>query len=34
MGGPARDRAGKLTPVETAILFLDEWRKQYGVKQE
>lgn len=29
-----RARAGKLSPVETAILFLDEWRKQYGVKQE
>jgi spore maturation protein CgeB len=28
-----RSRAGKLTPVETAILFLDEWRKQYGVRQ-
>lgn len=29
-----RARAGKLTPVETAILFLDEWQKQYGLKQE
>jgi len=28
-----RARAGKLTPVETAILFLDEWRKQYGSRQ-
>jgi spore maturation protein CgeB len=25
-----RGRQGKLTDVETAILFLDEWRKQYG----
>jgi spore maturation protein CgeB len=28
-----RSKAGKLTPVETAILFLDEWRKQYGTKE-
>jgi spore maturation protein CgeB len=25
-----RGRRGRLTDVETAILFLDEWRKQYG----
>ncbi|WP_243367961.1 CgeB family protein [Fundidesulfovibrio soli] len=25
-----RAKAGRLSPVETAILFLDEWRKQYG----
>lgn len=25
-----RAKAGRLTPLETAILFLDEWRKQYG----
>ena len=29
-----RSKAGKLTPVETAILFLDEWRKQYGTKED
>ncbi|GFK94241.1 hypothetical protein NNJEOMEG_02083 [Fundidesulfovibrio magnetotacticus] len=29
-----RARAGKLDAVETAILFLDEWRKQYGGKKE
>ncbi len=29
-----RSRAGSLTPVETAILFLDEWRKQYGVRPQ
>jgi spore maturation protein CgeB len=29
-----RAKAGKLTPVETAILFLDEWQKQYGTKQD
>jgi len=29
-----RAKAGKLTPVETAILFLDEWRKQYGSRKE
>lgn len=28
-----RAKAGKLTPVETAILFLDEWRKQYGNRE-
>lgn len=25
-----RARQGKLTPLETSLLFLDEWRKQYG----
>ena len=29
-----RAKAGKLSPVETAILFLDEWQKQYGTKQD
>jgi len=29
-----RAKAGKLSAVETAILFLDEWRKQYGNKQD
>ncbi|MBI4804147.1 MAG: glycosyltransferase [Desulfovibrio sp.] len=29
-----RAKAGKLTPVETAILFLDEWRKQYGGREQ
>ncbi|WP_243364474.1 CgeB family protein [Fundidesulfovibrio terrae] len=29
-----RAKAGKLTPVETAILFLDEWQKQYGARAE
>jgi len=28
-----RGKAGKLDAVETAILFLDEWKKQYGVKE-
>jgi len=28
-----RAKAGKLSPVETAILFLDEWRKQYGSRK-
>ena len=27
-----RQEQGKLTPLETAILFLDEWQKQYGVR--
>jgi len=25
-----RSRQGELTPLETSLLFLDEWRKQYG----
>jgi spore maturation protein CgeB len=27
-----RQEQGKLTPLETAILFLDEWQKQYGLR--
>jgi len=27
-----RQRQGELTEVETAVLFLDEWRRQYGAK--
>jgi spore maturation protein CgeB len=27
-----RRRQGELTEVETAVLFLDEWRRQYGAK--
>ncbi|WP_029895191.1 CgeB family protein [Desulfohalovibrio reitneri] len=26
-----RNRQGELSPLDTAILFLDEWRKQYGL---
>lgn len=27
-----RSQSGKLTDIETAVLFLDEWKKQYGGK--
>lgn len=27
-----RAQSGALSPVETALLFLDEWRKQYGMR--